>query len=116
MWELLRNFYHAEDAVELTRAILRDTAAYVRSRGAYPLFVLTQCGGRCGVFEPGGPRIARRLADDQPFTSIEVYMESGMILDKDIHPNARGAEHYAEAVERALREAGVLVANELDPR
>lgn len=116
IWELLRSFYHAEDAVELTRAILRDTAVYVRSRGAYPLFVLTQCGGRCAVFERGGPPIARRLADDQPFTSIEVYMDAGMILANEIHPNARGAQRYAEAVEQALREAGVLVPAELDPK
>ena len=108
LWETLRAVYHTEDAVELTRAILREEADYIQSRGAYPLFVLTQIGPRCAARGAEGPPIARRLVEGQSFASIALDLEPGMMLPEDQHPNARGAEHYAAAIERALRDAGVL--------
>jgi hypothetical protein len=99
--------YRDDEAIELTRAILRETAAYARSRNASPLMVLTGRGTHC---LPSGERpwVANRLTEDQPFPSIDVDVDDSLALGRDIHPNPRGAQHYAEEIEKALRAAGVV--------
>ncbi len=99
--------YRADDAVELTRAILRRTAELARSRGAYPLFVLTQSGMRCRT-GPDGCWLATRLVEDQPFESIRVELDPRFEIPGDGHPNRRANEDYASAIARALRDARVV--------
>lgn len=100
--------YREGEAVELTRAIMRRTAELTRARGAFPLFVLTQCGVRCRDTGPDGPWLAARLAEDQPFTSIRVELDPAQELPGDGHPNPHADERYAAAIEHALRDAHVL--------
>lgn len=96
--------YRSDAAIEVTRAILRETASFVRSRGAHPLFVITQCGPHC--LDPD-PWIARRLVEGlgAPSLRVETY---DLILERDIHPNPEGAARYAAAIERSLRESHVV--------
>jgi hypothetical protein len=94
--------YRGDDAVELTRAILRRTAEVARSRGAYPLFVLTQCLVRCHDAGPNGPWLATRLVEGQPFTAIRVELDPNMEIPNDGHPDPRANARYADEIERAL--------------
>lgn len=101
--------YRDDQAVELTRAILRRTAELTRARGAYPLFVLTQCGVRCRDTNPDGPWLAARLVEGQAFASIRLELDESLEIPGDGHPGPRANERYAAAIERALRDAHVLL-------
>ncbi|MBS2013228.1 MAG: hypothetical protein JST00_10095 [Deltaproteobacteria bacterium] len=104
----LFGYHHDDEAIELTRAILRETADVARARGAFPLFVLTECGGgRCLPTTNGRPYVASRLTEDQPFASIEVGLAPEQTLVGDPHPNASGATRYVDAIVTALRAAHV---------
>lgn len=104
----LRSVYHAEDPVEIVRAILARTAEVVRAHGAYPLMVFTQCGEECIANGPRGPRIFQRLVEDQKLDWIHVEQGGKAFrLEKDFHPNRAGAERYAQAIEKALRAKGI---------
>jgi hypothetical protein len=89
-------------AIDVTRAVLVETADYVRSHGAAPLFVFTRCGRGClpsqGESEPW---IVRELLSDLPYVRVDVG-EDGTIPG-DAHPNALGAQRIATAVAHALR-------------
>ena len=100
--------YGNDDAVDLTRAILRRTAELARARGAYPLFVLTQCGARCLDTSADGPWLAARLVEGQPFRSIRIELDASLEIPGDGHPGPRANERYAAAIERALQDAGLL--------
>jgi hypothetical protein len=100
--------YHDDEAVVLTRALMREIADVARARGASPLFVLTPRGTRCLTSDPGGPWIAKRLVESQPFPSIDVDIDDSLALGKDIHPGPRGAEEYAARIEAALRRGAVI--------
>jgi hypothetical protein len=110
LWSVLRAVVHyrGDEVIDLTRAILREGAVAARARGAHPLVVFTPRGTACITEDRDRPWIARRLAEEQPFSSIHVDIDDSLALGADIHPGPRGAEHYAIAVERALRDAGVV--------
>lgn len=102
----LFGYHHDDEAIEVTRAILRDTAAFVRARGAFPLFVLTQCGGgRCVPTTNGKPYAAQRLVEGQSFAWLDVDVPLSETLAGDPHPNAEGAARLTEAIAASLRAA-----------
>jgi hypothetical protein len=109
LYQLFRSIvpYHSDEAIEIARAAMREMAAMVRRRNAYPLFVLTQCGGRC-VTKPGErPRLVRHLVEGLDAPYIDFDIDKALTLPHDMHPNEKGAALYAEAIQRALREGHV---------
>jgi hypothetical protein len=104
--------YHDARVVDLTREILASTAAYARSVNAYPLFVLTEtptrCAGSTHESMDDAPEVARRLAAAEGIAAIRVLYPPAMQIGGDVHPDPRGAAHFADAIERALRDAGVV--------
>jgi len=112
LWAVLRAAvpYRDDEVVDLTRTILRETAAYTRTRDAFPLMVFTSRGTHCLPTErsPTRPWMADQLTAQQPFSSIDVDIEDTLALGTDIHPGPAGALHYAEEIAKALRTAGVV--------
>ncbi len=104
----LVGYHHDDEAIDLTRAILRDTDLYVRERGIYPLFVLTEAAHARCVRDGGMPWVAKRLVEGQRFAWVDVDVPPALVLPDDPHPNPEGALFYVDAIEKALREAGVL--------
>jgi len=105
----LLGYHHDDEAIDLTRAILTETASLARTRGAFPFFVLTECGGdRCLPTTQGKPYAAHRLLEGQSFASISLIPGAAETLESDPHPNARGARAYVEAITSALRAAAVI--------
>lgn len=105
----LLGYHHDDEAIALTRAILTETASLVRSRNAFPLFVLTECGGdRCLPTTQGQPFASHRLVEAQSFASISVIPSATETLASDPHPNAKGATAYVEAITTALRAAAAI--------
>lgn len=96
--------YRDDEMIEVTRTLMREIAKLARSVGAYPLFVLTQCGAHC--LDPN-PWIAQRLVEGLDAASIRVDTRD-VLLPNDMHPGPLGAARHAEAIERALRDAKVI--------
>ncbi|HEY8072602.1 MAG TPA: hypothetical protein VIF62_00790, partial [Labilithrix sp.] len=91
---------HGDAVLEDTRGVLRATDAYVRSRGAHALFVFSQAGDHCIA-----PSLRARITDGLALSAIDVDLPDELMIPGDIHPTARGAEVYADAIESALRSA-----------
>jgi hypothetical protein len=102
--------YHGDGVFEDTRAVLRQIAAESRSRGALPLFVVTQAGPRC-VARGGRPWIEGRLMDGLDLPWIAVDFPPTATMDTT-HPNAEAAAIYVTAIARALAERGIAGPNE----
>jgi hypothetical protein len=100
--------YHGEEALRVTAAILRATAAAARDRGAEPLFVVTNYGPPCLPDEDGEPWIVGELLVRQglPFVRVDLGPEDLLPGPFEDHPSGRGALKIASAVERALRRGG----------
>lgn len=98
---------HGDEALHVTAAILRATAEAARSRGALPLFVVTNYGRGCQGDEGGDPWITSELFTRQglPFVRVDLDPDDRLPGVFERHPNARGSEKLAAAVERALRNA-----------
>lgn len=104
---LLRQLpYHDDEAVRVTAAILRATAAEARARGAVPLFVVTNFGPACRGEDGGEAWIVNELFVRQalPFVRVELDPEDRLPGTFERHPSLRGTRKLADAVERALRE------------
>ena len=105
----LLGYHHTDEAIDLTRAILAETASVARSRGAFPLFVLTECGGdRCLPTTNGKPYATQHLVEGASFASIEMNVSATQTLAGDPHPNAEGAGAYVERIVSALRAAAII--------
>lgn len=102
-------YHHNDEAVGLTQAILRDTAEYVRGRGAVPLMVFTECGGdRCLRTTNGKPYVLDQLTSNAPFAHVDVDLDPKLTLVGDPHPTPEGALVYVDAIEKALQARSVL--------
>jgi hypothetical protein len=91
----------------LERAIVRETAARARARGAYPLFVMP-------TYEPPRPLdeypegwILRELFVDQGVPFVVANLDHAGSIPGDGHPDAPTIERLGKAVEQALRAAGI---------
>jgi hypothetical protein len=98
--------YHGDDALRVTAAILRATAEAARSRGALPLFVVTNYGPACLRERDEEPWIVEELFVRQALPFVRVDLEAGDLLPGllERHPGPRGSARIAAAVEGALAE------------
>jgi hypothetical protein len=85
----------------LTSAILRETSARTRARGATPIFVIPSNGPKRSFAEHAEAWILRELfvRQDLPFILVDIPDDQ---LLKDSHPGPRGDETIAEAILAAL--------------
>jgi hypothetical protein len=101
--------YHSEKAIALTRAVLLETAALARARGAESLFVVTNYDGPpCIAYDGRTPWAIRSIFEEARLPYIEVDVDPGWRLPNEPHPDARAHHKIADAVEQRLREAGVV--------
>ena len=98
--------YHGDEAVRVTAAILRATAAEARARGAVPLFVVTNYGPACRRDDGEEAWIVDELFVRQalPFVRVDLDPEDWLPGAFERHPSLRGTRKIAAAVERALTE------------
>jgi len=97
--------YHPDEAISLTRAILRATADAARERGVRALFVFTNFGPACLPDEGGTSRLERDLFDGLDVTHVRVDITPPLMIlpPKEPHPNEKGHQAIAAAVLAALR-------------
>jgi hypothetical protein len=99
--------YHGDEALRVTAAILRATAAAARARGALPLFVVTNYGPPCRPDAADGEAwIVDELFVRQglAYVRVELGPEDRLPGAFEDHPSARGAEKICAAVARALEQ------------
>ena len=97
--------YNDDEAVEIERALLRDTARAVRARGALPLFLVTNFQAPCLPVDGQPPWLFRTLFEDDALPHVDVALDPTWTLADDPHPDARAHGALADAVEKALRAA-----------
>jgi hypothetical protein len=107
--QLFERFYHSDEALQRARSTIRATVKESRERGAFPLFVLTNSGGMCLPDDTGSPSIEHILFDGLDVVHVRVDTEDVWVPAIQ-HPDVRGHRRIADAIERALREHGVLPA------
>jgi hypothetical protein len=95
--------FHGDEALEVTRAVVRATAEAARARGAFPLFVVTNYGSACLPGE-GEPWIVDELFVRQGLAFVRVDLDREDLLPEAMekHPGPRGARKIARAIELAL--------------
>jgi lysophospholipase L1-like esterase len=98
--------YHSDDAIVVTRAILRATADLASDRGARALFVFTNFGPACLSDDADGSRLERSLFEGlgAPHLRIDIPPEWMIAYPNEVHPNERGHEAFAQAILRWLHE------------
>jgi hypothetical protein len=97
--------YHSDEALPLTRAILRETTELVRRRGARMLFVFTNFGPPCLVDERGASPLEGELFRETGAGHIRIDITPPLMIayPKEVHPNEKGHLAIASAVVEALR-------------
>jgi len=97
--------YHSDEAIALTRAILRATDELARGRGARAVFVLTDFGAPCLPEDDGQSRLERRLFSGLgvTYTRVEIPPPLAIGYPNEVHPNVRGHRAIADAIVRMLR-------------
>jgi len=99
---------HDDEPLRVARAIFEETVRAARARGAYPLFLLTNWGPPCLADASGAPSIERRYFDGLDAPHVRVDLDASCEDVTTHHPNARGHELMADAIERALVDARVV--------
>ena len=96
--------FHGDDALRVTAAVLRATAEVARTRGAFPLFVVTNYGPAC--LREGGDEswVVEELFVRQglPFVRVDLGPEDRLPGLYERHPSLRGTRAIAAAVAGAL--------------
>jgi len=97
--------YHDDDALRVTAAVLRATAAAARARRAFPLFLVTNYGPACRRDAGGEAWVVDELFVRQglPFVRVDLGPEDRLPGIFEGHPSLRGTRRLAAAVEQALR-------------
>jgi hypothetical protein len=96
--------YHGDDALQVTRAVIRETARLARLRGAFPLFVFTNFLAPCLLDETGERSLVRELFEGQtdlPHLRVDLPLDGFMGFNS--HPNAALQRTLATVIEGALR-------------
>lgn len=103
LWKLVP--YHSDQAIALTRAILRATDGLARARGARSLFVLTNFGPPCLAEFGGVSRLEHTLFSGLDVAHLRVDIPEPFMIKppNEVHPNEKGHESIAAAIVRALR-------------
>ena len=93
-----------DEGVEVTREVLRATAALARSRGATPLVVVPQFGPEYEAQRT----LRRRIVDESDVPFVFVEMDPSWRLPWNLHPDARAARAIASAIVARLVRGGRL--------
>jgi hypothetical protein len=98
--------YRGEEALRIEGAVLRETIAAARARGAMALVVMTNYDLPCIRVEGEAPWLVRSLfaAGDVPHVQVDLD-PSWRVAPADPHPDPRAHRKIAAAVEDALRGA-----------
>jgi len=88
-----------ERGIEVTREVLRATAALATARGATPLVVVPQFNREDDVERT----LRRRILDDAGLSYVFVEFDHGWRIPGDLHPNAPTARRIAIAIADRLR-------------
>ncbi len=105
LWALIRFFvpYHAQADIDrhvaLVRAELQADVALARSRQALALVVVPHYGAD----DPRERRLRKRVLDGAGTPYVVVQLDPRWRNPGDVHPDARGAQAIAAAVEGGLR-------------
>jgi lysophospholipase L1-like esterase len=99
--------YHSDEAIRVTRAVLRATVDLARARNADAVFVFTNFGPACLSDEHGTSRLERSLFDGlgAPHVRVNIPPEWTIAYPSEVHPNEKGHEAIAQAVLRLLHDA-----------
>ena len=91
------------DSMQLTAAILRESARAARERGAEPLFVAISIGKRRALEEHPEGALLRELLADQglPFSLVDI--DPAELLPWDGHPDPAAHRRIARELATALR-------------
>jgi hypothetical protein len=108
---LITDVYHSDEGVRRTRSYIEATAVESRARGAFPLFVLTNCGTRCMLDDTGAPSIEHTLFDGLDVEHVRVDIPDDYFDVSIGHPDRRAQALIADAIERALREHDLVAAS-----
>jgi hypothetical protein len=94
---------HLRESMELTAAVLRQTARTARTHGAEPIFALFSIGPKRGLDDHAEASIVRALFVDQrlPFALIDV--DPSELIMGDGHPGQEAHGRIARVLEEALR-------------
>jgi lysophospholipase L1-like esterase len=96
--------WHGDEALRVTKALMRATADVARARGAFPLFVVTNYGAACRGDDGGEPWIVGELfaRQDLPYVRVDLGPEDRLPGWFERHPSPGGARKIAAAAEAAL--------------
>ena len=94
--------YRSDEALGVTRALLRSMRDLARARGAYPFFVYTHWGPPCLPDETGAPSQIRALFEGEDLDYVYVDLE-GTWVESIHHPGVEGHKRIADAIVRELR-------------
>jgi hypothetical protein len=90
-------------ALEATSMFLQATAEAARSRGAQPLFVVTQYGPTCLPEDGKRSWLVRELFEKPGHPFVEVPLGPADVLPRDSHAGAGGHHRISDAVIQHLR-------------
>jgi hypothetical protein len=94
-----------ERSLQLTRALLADTAARARARGATPLFVVFLWAEPPPLAERADSELLHELLDAQGLSYVVVESDPRNKVPGDGHPDAQAHAQLADAIVAALRPA-----------
>jgi hypothetical protein len=99
---LLDLFFHSDEAIPLTRAILLATAEAARVKGARAIFVWTNFGPPCIAGDRGESPLENALFDGTPHVRVDITPDEYIVSPGDPHPNEAGHMAIARALLAAL--------------
>ncbi len=94
--------YHSDEALAVTRALMRAMRDLARARGAHAFFVYTHYGPPCLPDETGAPSLMRALFEGEDLAHVFVDVE-GTWLTSAQHPGPEGHKRIAAAIVSELK-------------
>jgi hypothetical protein len=98
---------HDDEALRISRAVVRATSDVARRHDAIALFVLTNYASPCMTDASGQSSLERALFDEGAPAHVRVDLDPSWHGPADLHPDARGHAELAAEIERGLRAAGL---------
>jgi hypothetical protein len=111
VYQLFTTLFHTDEGLRRMRAFITATARETRARGAYPLFILTNCGPACMPDATGASSIDHTIFEGLDVDHVRVDIPPDLYEPAILHPRRDAQVMIADAVERALREHGVQTAS-----
>jgi hypothetical protein len=91
-----------QSSLEVTAAVLRETAARVRARGATPLFLIPLVGPRRSFEDHPEAQVLRPLFVEQKLPFLLIDLDESELIPYDGHPNAAASRRIAGELEARL--------------